>query len=393
MALKMKTNISSSNSSSNLDRNAFIYSTEASIIQTVSLVVIVLCGLADKRPKLCLVGIWIICAMVSFIALGPFSGWDYMTFNSTTAHCGISFPVSITQKFRLAVLATTAFIIPLSLMTYAYWRIYSKVNHHERRLSNTGTINIRKIIPVKKKLTITLCLMFGTFVTCWSPFFLLISMAICLKSPSDLPNALGRFAYWFGYINCCINPVVYCMRTSTFKEMMRGRSTSLQTLERQPRKRRAQSLPILSTKNRRMSSISIAIRPAPETPSRLFFDTSSSNSSQSGTPNVRVHRKRAFSWTANYTVAEAIEKDIQESRRIAQRELRLPLRNTTKRMIFSNKSVRTSLPPTIVESPLEATNDVENIHMPCSVTFLPCMEIVPRDKKMSSYQNETIYKK
>lgn len=485
MALKMKSNISSSNSSSNLDTNALIYSTEASIIQTASLVVIIMFGLAgngyvcgiiqsssniknptvmfilnlaianigalvlctplplaisikrryfvdpwwcitsgflnnfffcasiftlslitthkyftvvkpatctflqftDKRPKLCLVGIWISCAMISFIGLGPFSGWSYITFNATTAHCGISFPVSTMQKFRLAVLATLAFIIPLSLMTYAYWRIYSKVNAHERRLSNTGTINVRSINPVKKKLTITLCLMFGTFVACWSPFFLLIAMAICLKSPSDLPDALGRFAYWFGYINCCINPVVYCMRTSTFKEMMRGRSTSLQTLQVEPRKRRAQSLPILSTRKRRMSSFSIAIGSAPVTPSRVFIDTNSSNSSQRGTTNVRISRMRAFSWTANYTVAEKIAKDIQESSRIAQRPSRLLLRDTTtKRMNLANKSVRTSLPPTIVESPLEAMNDVETIHMPCSVAFSPlCMEIAPQAKKMSSF--------
>lgn len=481
----MKSNISLSNSSSNLDRNFFIYSTEESIIQTVSLFVIIICGLAgngyvcriiqtsnnirnptvmfilnlaianigalalctplplaisikrrffidawwcitsgflnnfffcasiftlslitthkyftvvkpatctflqftDRRPKLCLVGIWITCAVVSFVALGPFSGWDYITFNATTAHCGISFPVSVTQKVRLAVLAALAFIIPLTLMTYAYWRIYSKVNAHERRLSNTGTLNVRKI-NVKKKLTVTLCLMFGTFIACWSPFFLLIAMAVCLKSPADLPDALGRVAYWFGYINCCINPVVYCMRTSTFKEMMRGRSTSLQTAEMQPRKRRAWSLPILPTRSRRMSSISIAIGSAPVTPSSEFNNANSSNSSQRDTPNLRVHRMRAMSWTANYTVGERIAKDLQERQKIAHRPSCLPIRDTTiKRLNMVNKRVRTSLPPTIMESPLEATSDVEDINMPCSVIISPPAYMLYA-KKMPSFPKQ-----
>ncbi|EDO34341.1 predicted protein, partial [Nematostella vectensis] len=170
--------------------------------------------LTARRAKSCLVAVWAACASMSLLALGPFSGWKYIVFNPTTVHCGIAFPHTVTERIRMAGLSAVAFIIPLGLMIYAYLRIYFKVSAHERRLTHTRP----NVSQLKRKLTVTLCLMFGTFVACWTPFFVLFAVALCVSDASDLPPSLGRVAYWCGYLNCCLNPALYCFRTTAFKE-------------------------------------------------------------------------------------------------------------------------------------------------------------------------------
>ena len=199
--------------------------------------------------------VWLICSLLSVMILGPFEGWNYVVFNDTTAHCGIAFPRNISDRARLGVLALAAFILPICIMSYAYGRIYSKVRSHERSTQRRGTARMVSN-SVKGKLAVTLCLMFGTFALCWFPFFLLIILSIALESASELPWSLGRIAYWSGYLNCCINPTLYCLRSSAFREALRRRTSlsgreQLERVGTARRSRRAHSLPPLSARLRK----------------------------------------------------------------------------------------------------------------------------------------------
>ena len=178
-----------------------------------------------KKAKFHLLGLWSICFALSLLSLGPFESWSHIVFNPTTAHCGIAFPDTLGDKFKLSFLALIAFIIPVIGMTFAYCRIYFKVSSHEGRV-NQNTRRENQPTAVTRKLAVTLCLMFGTFLICWLPFFVLIVLAIALKDASNLPWFLGRIAYWSGYLNCAINPSLYCLRSSAFKDVIRRRSSS-----------------------------------------------------------------------------------------------------------------------------------------------------------------------
>ena len=199
----------------------------------------------EQKSKVLILVVWIVCGTLSFLFLGPFDHWSYIAFNVTSAHCGITFPKTVGEKLRLGGLALLAFVVPVLIMSYAYGRIYKKVTAHARRMSHT--INTHDhVSPLKRKLAITLCLMFTTFVVCWLPFFLLIALAIGFESSDQLPYSLGRIAYWFGYFNCAINPAIYCLRTSAFKEAgVKGRSSFYQItrVKASRRSRRALSLP------------------------------------------------------------------------------------------------------------------------------------------------------
>lgn len=178
-----------------------------------------------KRAKFHLLGLWSLCLGFSLLSLGPFESWSYIVFNPTTAHCGLAFPDTLGDKLKLSFLALIAFIIPVCGMSFAYSRIFFKVRSHEG-IINHNTRRGNQFSAVTRKLAVTLCLMFGTFLVCWLPFFLLITLAIVLNDVSNLPWFLGRFAYWSGYLNCAINPSLYCLRSSAFKDVIRRRSST-----------------------------------------------------------------------------------------------------------------------------------------------------------------------
>ena len=179
----------------------------------------------QNKSKVSIVVLWLVCGGFSLLAMGPFNDWNYIAFNASTAHCGIAFPKTIGDKIRLSALAILAFVGPLILMAYAYCKIYTKVTSHARRVSRTLTTQ-NHVSPVRRKLTITLCLMFTTFTVCWLPFFLLIALAVAFKNSKRMPYSLGRIAYWFGYFNCAVNPAIYCLRMSAFKETGFRRSST-----------------------------------------------------------------------------------------------------------------------------------------------------------------------
>ena len=207
--------------------------------------------ITQRRAKFHLVALWCLCFVFSLISLGSFQNWSFIVFNPTTAHCGLGFPETLGDKLKLTSLALVAFIIPVVFMSFAYLRIYFKVRSHEQKVyrkSKKGKINT----AVTRKLAVTLCLMFGTFVICWLPFFLLIGLAVVLDDASELPWIFGRIAYWSGYLNCAINPSLYCLRSTAFKDVARRPSstTGEVTIKRSTephRSRRAFSLPVLTT--------------------------------------------------------------------------------------------------------------------------------------------------
>ena len=209
--------------------------------------------ITKKRAKLYLLGLWCLCFAFSLLSLGPFEDWSYVVFNPTTAHCGIAFPDTFSDKLKLSFLALIAFIIPVCSMSFAYCRIYFKVSSHEGRINQNAKRRGNQLSAVSRKLAVTLCLMFSTFLICWLPFFILIALAIISNDASNLPWFLGRIAYWSGYLNCAINPSLYCLRSSAFKDVIRRRSSTSGEISITPfvRHQRAFSLPAISVSFKR----------------------------------------------------------------------------------------------------------------------------------------------
>ena len=77
----------------------------------------------------------------------------------------------------------------------------------------------------ERRATLILGLIMGSFIACWLPFFFLYSISpicpICEESPEDAAccvHAWGfSFAFWLGYSNSALNPVIYTIFNKDFR--------------------------------------------------------------------------------------------------------------------------------------------------------------------------------
>ncbi|XP_014242340.1 alpha-2A adrenergic receptor [Cimex lectularius] len=72
----------------------------------------------------------------------------------------------------------------------------------------------------EKRATLILGLIMGSFIACWLPFFFLyILTPMC--SICDIPDVAFAVAFWLGYMNSALNPVIYTIFNKDFRRAFR----------------------------------------------------------------------------------------------------------------------------------------------------------------------------
>uniref|UniRef100_A0A146LKI9 Alpha-2B adrenergic receptor n=1 Tax=Lygus hesperus TaxID=30085 RepID=A0A146LKI9_LYGHE len=72
----------------------------------------------------------------------------------------------------------------------------------------------------EKRATLILGLIMGSFIACWLPFFFLyILVPMC--SICDVPDFAFAVAFWLGYMNSALNPVIYTIFNKDFRRAFR----------------------------------------------------------------------------------------------------------------------------------------------------------------------------
>ncbi|KAJ8939070.1 hypothetical protein NQ318_008673 [Aromia moschata] len=69
----------------------------------------------------------------------------------------------------------------------------------------------------EKRATLILGLIMGSFIACWLPFFFMY----ILRLAHDIPGIAFSTAFWLGYMNSALNPIIYTIFNKDFRRAFR----------------------------------------------------------------------------------------------------------------------------------------------------------------------------
>ncbi|XP_077992148.1 uncharacterized protein LOC144446272 [Glandiceps talaboti] len=93
----------------------------------------------------------------------------------------------------------------------------SPIMKGKSRSLSTGLASKLQRFNKEKKAAKTLGIVVGVFIGCWLPFFLLLPITSICGPPCFPPDLVFKVAFWLGYCNSCLNPIIYAMSNRYFK--------------------------------------------------------------------------------------------------------------------------------------------------------------------------------
>ncbi|KAJ7305159.1 hypothetical protein JRQ81_011056 [Phrynocephalus forsythii] len=196
----------------------------------------------EKRGVLALLCVW---ALSLVISIGPLFGWKQKAPEDERI-CQIN-----TDPSYVLFSALGSFYLPLVIILVMYCRVYVVAKKESKGLScgrktekshseevtlrihcknaseNPGStpstkhkshFSVRLLkFSREKKAAKSLGIVVGCFILCWLPFFLI--MPIGSFFPESKPSeTIFKIAFWLGYLNSCINPIIYPCSSQEFKK-------------------------------------------------------------------------------------------------------------------------------------------------------------------------------
>lgn len=158
--------------------------------------------------------------LMTFLEFNIHGGKDfYDTHVRCVGGCHVFFshgPAVLTSMF--------SFFIPGFIIIVIYSRIYVVARKQERSI-HLQLNQLRRVSPSREvqlrthKATVTIAIVVGSFLVCWTPFFLcnILNPFTGYTTPSMLIDAL----VWFGYVNSTLNPFIYAFMHSWFRKAVR----------------------------------------------------------------------------------------------------------------------------------------------------------------------------
>lgn len=177
---------------------------------------------------LAIAAIWLMSALVSFLPISL--GWHKPKKVTETLdeesrpQCALD----LTPAYAI-VSSIISFYAPCVVMVALYTRLYLYARKHVRNIravtktsspSNKACANNHHHHHnMDHKAAITLGFIMGTFLVCWVPFFCInIVAAVCKSCISDI---VFKFLTWLGYANSALNPIIYSIFNTEFREAFR----------------------------------------------------------------------------------------------------------------------------------------------------------------------------
>ncbi|EDO35635.1 predicted protein, partial [Nematostella vectensis] len=156
-----------------------------------------------RRVKTALVLTWVYALIVSFI---PFHSLVFRP-NNACLYFGGRFVIFIT---------VAGFVVPVSVMVFAYWKIYKIAQRHAAHIKLTTPREQddkkRRHTKMKRELrgAKTLMIIMCTHVLCWFPLFLFYMVdAYCPRCDRKAAVVVNYIILVLRYLNTLANPIIY----------------------------------------------------------------------------------------------------------------------------------------------------------------------------------------
>uniref|UniRef100_W5KUC3 Melatonin receptor type 1A like n=1 Tax=Astyanax mexicanus TaxID=7994 RepID=W5KUC3_ASTMX len=126
-----------------------------------------------------------------------------------------TFAQSVSSLYTILVVVVH-FILPISIVTYCYLRIWILVIQVRRRVKPDTR---PKIKPHDFRNFLTMFVVFVLFAVCWAPLnFIGLAVAVHPRLGQAIPEWLFTASYFMAYFNSCLNAVIYGVLNHNFRK-------------------------------------------------------------------------------------------------------------------------------------------------------------------------------
>ncbi|KAK4299983.1 hypothetical protein Pmani_027779 [Petrolisthes manimaculis] len=130
------------------------------------------------------------------------------------SQCGPPVPTNSRQLIHSALNTIFNLVIPFIVMIYCYYRIFKEVRTHLNRMKDFADTSRWNTINQQRRITETLCIVLLIFFLFWMPY---IIYSLTLVAKKSINPVLNPISYMFGYMNSACNPIIYALRSPTFR--------------------------------------------------------------------------------------------------------------------------------------------------------------------------------
>ena len=167
-----------------------------------------------KKTVIAVLWVWF---QAFLTALTPIIGWNTFEYIPGRTQCSVKVPRDneVSELTNCLFIIGCGFVIPLAIMSFSYLKIFQTVKIHTKRVRTHSFGEEQSPFLNERRITVTLFIILAVFLACWSPFCVLTIYATV--AGNELPRHFSVAAYWLGFLNSAMNPVIYALRTKEFR--------------------------------------------------------------------------------------------------------------------------------------------------------------------------------